>query len=174
MRTIVLDAGHGGSDPGTVTPGMTEKQANLETVLTIKHLLTELGMPVLLTRGDDTRPMYAARQVVPADALAYISVHYNMPGSYGLVYYQDGRRQSHALADALAAEAGLSRVWSSRMSNHNGLYIDTVRVPAVMLEVAAIDDYPQDVAAARAYRVHVAQAVIRALIRWSPPLMTPA
>ena len=172
MRAIILDAGHGGNDPGTICPGMTEKQANLETVLTIKHLLTELGLPVLLTRGDDTRPTYAARQAVPADALVYISVHFNMPGSYGLVYYQDGRPQSRALADVLATESGLSRVWSSRMSNHNGLYIDAVRVPAVMLEVAAIDAYPQDVAAARAYRVHVAQAVIRALIRWSPPLMT--
>lgn len=171
MRTIVLDAGHGGSDPGTVTAGMTEKQANLETVLTIKYALTELGVPVVLTRADDTRPSFAARQVVPADALVYLSVHYNSPGTYGLAYYQHGNKQSEVLADVLAVESGLTRVWGSHMSNHQGLYIDQVRVPAVMLEVAAIDEYPQDIALARSYRLRVAQAVIRALIRWAPPRM---
>lgn len=169
-RTIVLDAGHGGSDPGTTCPGMSEKRANLETVLTIKFLLADqLGLPVVLTRADDHRPTYSERQQVPPDAFVYVSVHYNSPGTYGLVYHQHGSPASERLAVALSEETRLHRVWSSRLSNHNGLYIDAVPVPAVLLEVAAIDDYPQNETDARAFRLHVARAVVRALIRWSPP-----
>ena len=52
--TIVLDAGHGGRDGGSVgTNGTIEKNINLEYVLILKNKLTDCGYKVVLTRKDD-------------------------------------------------------------------------------------------------------------------------
>ena len=60
---VVIDAGHGGKDPGVVNTdnGFTEKQANLETALTLKYLLTQTGQEVELTRVDDSYPSFQDR-----------------------------------------------------------------------------------------------------------------
>ena len=54
---IVLDAGHGGIDPGKVgVNGALEKEINLQIVLKLKELLEEdkeLRFKVILTRSDD-------------------------------------------------------------------------------------------------------------------------
>ncbi len=52
--TIVLDAGHGGHDPGKVgVDGTLEKDLNLKIVLKLKAELEARGHTVLLTRADD-------------------------------------------------------------------------------------------------------------------------
>lgn len=163
---VVIDPGHGGADPGTSFGGVTEKRANLETALTIKHLLVQAGYLTKLTRIDDTRPSYEQRVRPVPGTLCYVSVHYNMPKSYGLVYYETEDFASLQLAEHLAREAGLSRIWASDRSNHAGLYIDRVDPPAVMYEVAAIDQYPTDGEEAREFRLQVAWAVVRAILRW--------
>ena len=52
---IVLDAGHGGSDPGKVgCNDALEKDINLSIVLKLKTLFENKGYKVVLTRSDDT------------------------------------------------------------------------------------------------------------------------
>ena len=52
--TIVLDAGHGGFDPGKVgVKGILEKDINLSIVKKLQTLLEEEGFTVYLTREDD-------------------------------------------------------------------------------------------------------------------------
>ena len=52
--TIVLDAGHGGEDPGKVgVHNELEKDINLSIVLQLKERLTEEGIRVVLTREND-------------------------------------------------------------------------------------------------------------------------
>ena len=51
---IVVDAGHGGSDPGAVSGGLEEKDFNLQAALYMYDRFRELGIPVILTRDDDT------------------------------------------------------------------------------------------------------------------------
>ncbi len=53
-RIVVLDAGHGGSDPGKIgVNNALEKDINLSIVLKIKTLLEEKGITVILTREDE-------------------------------------------------------------------------------------------------------------------------
>ena len=52
--TIVIDAGHGGRDGGTVgkTTGITESELNLQYAYCLKKLCEEFGIGVVLTRKD--------------------------------------------------------------------------------------------------------------------------
>ena len=53
--TVVIDAGHGGSDPGAVYEDVYEKEVALKTALILKQKLEALGTTVIMTReGDDT------------------------------------------------------------------------------------------------------------------------
>ncbi|MBC7348281.1 MAG: N-acetylmuramoyl-L-alanine amidase, partial [Clostridia bacterium] len=51
---VVLDAGHGGRDPGAVgRGGLQEKQVNLAVALALEKKLTRRGWTVVLTRASD-------------------------------------------------------------------------------------------------------------------------
>jgi N-acetylmuramoyl-L-alanine amidase len=81
IRTIVIDAGHGGDDNGVKGPGGTlEKNVVLEVAKRVKTVIeTRLGVRVILTRDGDTSVTADARAAIAnnnkADAL--ISLHAN-------------------------------------------------------------------------------------------------
>ena len=50
---IVIDAGHGGSDPGAVANGVNEKDLTLKISQYMYDKFKELGIPVVLTRDTD-------------------------------------------------------------------------------------------------------------------------
>lgn len=50
---IVVDAGHGGSDPGAVSGNLREADFNLEAALYMYNRFKELGVPVVITRDTD-------------------------------------------------------------------------------------------------------------------------
>jgi len=87
VKTIMLDPGHGGNDPGMQNArlGLTEKALTLDTVLRLKKLLEAQGFKVRLTRDSDRHLARAkaddlrARVNAAAEAEAdlFISVHYN-------------------------------------------------------------------------------------------------
>lgn len=54
VETIMLDAGHGGKDPGAVYGGIYEKDINLAMVKLLGDILSEKGFKILFTRTDDT------------------------------------------------------------------------------------------------------------------------
>jgi N-acetylmuramoyl-L-alanine amidase len=86
-RLIVLDAGHGGADPGTrnLVLHLDEKNVTLDVVLRLKKLLERRGYRVILTRSDDTklaaaqRPDLEERNAIANRAKAdlFLSVHFN-------------------------------------------------------------------------------------------------
>ena len=53
-RTIIIDAGHGGGDPGAIgISGSLEKEINLNISLKLQKLIEQNGGIVLMTRADD-------------------------------------------------------------------------------------------------------------------------
>ena len=54
IRTIVLDAGHGGHDRGATSAFGNEKDFALDTVMRTRELLLKRGYKVVLTRNNDT------------------------------------------------------------------------------------------------------------------------
>lgn len=54
-KKVVIDAGHGGADPGTIANGITEKDYTLKISQYIKKRLDDLGIENSMTRtGDET------------------------------------------------------------------------------------------------------------------------
>jgi N-acetylmuramoyl-L-alanine amidase len=91
---IVVDAGHGGHDTGTIGPnGLMEKDLVLDVALRLGRLLeTRLGADVIYTRDDDTFIPLETRTAVANEHQAdlFISVHANSspdPSARGIETY---------------------------------------------------------------------------------------
>jgi len=77
---ICVDAGHGGSDSGALSPhGWREKDVNLMQARAIRDALEKAGFQVLMTRDGDSFPELLARPKAAYDARvdAFVSVHHN-------------------------------------------------------------------------------------------------
>ena len=53
IKGIVVDAGHGGSDPGAISNGIYEKDLNLKAANYMYKRLQELGISSVITRDTD-------------------------------------------------------------------------------------------------------------------------
>lgn len=55
VRTVIVDAGHGGEDPGKVSSysELKEKDLNLQIAFNVKQLLEEANYKVIMTREED-------------------------------------------------------------------------------------------------------------------------
>ncbi len=53
VKKVVIDAGHGGEDPGTIANNITEKEYTLKISEYIHNRLNEMGIPNQLTRDSD-------------------------------------------------------------------------------------------------------------------------
>ena len=92
VRTVILDAGHGGHDSGAKGPLGSEKDAALDVVLHAKKLLEESGYNVRMTRMTD---VFIQLENRPAMANKYpnaifVSVHFNksnVGGASGIETY---------------------------------------------------------------------------------------
>lgn len=80
-KLIVLDAGHGGEDPGAIGPtGTKEKDINLAITLALKKLFDkDKNYKVILTRNNDTFIPLAERTNISNESKAdlFISIHNN-------------------------------------------------------------------------------------------------
>jgi len=80
VRTIVLDPGHGGTDPGCIgRSGLKEKEVVLDLALDLKKKLIEAGFEVFLTRETDIFIPLENRTVIANQKKAdvFISLHVN-------------------------------------------------------------------------------------------------
>ena len=121
-KIIILDAGHGGEDPGAVANGgVYEKDLNLQIALEIGKTLEEKGYIVVYTRTDDRMLLNEGENVKGIRKISdlknrckvaeryaeslFISVHMNSFGSSkysGLqVYYSQNNDKSILLADSI-------------------------------------------------------------------------
>ena len=52
-KKVVIDAGHGGNDPGALANNLLEKDLNLKAAKYIYKRLQELGIPATIVRDSD-------------------------------------------------------------------------------------------------------------------------
>jgi N-acetylmuramoyl-L-alanine amidase len=113
IRTIVIDPGHGGKDPGTIGHhGTTEKDVTLKVGLLLKTLLGSLpNTRVLMTRESDSfieledRAKFANGK----EADLFVSIHVNShphKGIRGLEIYHFGEAKDQRALEVAARENG--------------------------------------------------------------------
>jgi N-acetylmuramoyl-L-alanine amidase len=81
IRTIILDPGHGGKDPGAIgLSGLTEKEVALDIALRLRSLIQQqLGKTVIMTRSTDTFISLEDRTLLAnaKQADLFVSIHTN-------------------------------------------------------------------------------------------------
>jgi N-acetylmuramoyl-L-alanine amidase len=149
-KIIVIDAGHGGWDPGKISrDNHEEKVINLAIAETLQIYLEGAGAVVFLTRaedvalGDTKKTDLRARNAMPQDFKAdiFISIHQNAFGK-GYVkgaqaFYFEGSEDSQKLAKAIQARMKSFLDTSNRMeatSNKSYYLLKESVVPAVIVE----------------------------------------
>lgn len=87
IKGIVVDAGHGGDDPGASGNGIIEKEYTLRAAKYMADRFKELGIPVVMTRTDDETLSHSERvkRILNAfgnsDDVIVLSNHINAGGS---------------------------------------------------------------------------------------------
>lgn len=191
--TVVLDPGHGGAEPGAVSPGgMPEKGINLGVVNAARAALEKAGVNTVRTRTSDYRITLASRaDIVKALApKAFVSVHHNAepdgprdgPGSE--TYYQIASPDSKRLAGliyeevvkALAAypvtwvadtDAGAKYRKNINGDDYYGILRRTQGVTSALAELAFVSNPPEaDLLARPDVQQVEGEAVARAILRF--------
>jgi N-acetylmuramoyl-L-alanine amidase len=129
--TIVLDAGHGGDDPGakSIDGKYTEAALNLSLAKTINEIAKEYNITVVMTREGDAYPgnatnkndglkkrMDITNEVKPE---AFISIHTDAAGNGKLQHSNSG---FHAFISAKRDDAAGKTLASSILQNISSLY----------------------------------------------------
>lgn len=145
--SIMLDAGHGGRDPGAVYQGRQEKDDNLSLVLSIGEILQENGVDVEYTRTTDIyqTPYEKAMIANRAEADFFISIHRNsfptdnqVSGVESLVYdfsglkYEMGENINAQLETVGFVNLGVK-------ARPNLVVLKRTQMPAVLVEVGFIN-----------------------------------
>ncbi|ACB73877.1 N-acetylmuramoyl-L-alanine amidase [Opitutus terrae PB90-1] len=102
-KTIVIDAGHGGSDPGNQNRALklNEETFTLDVARRLQRLLAAAGFKVIMTRtGDRTVSLEKRAEIANrANADLFISIHFNAfsdPGIAGAETYVMTPRLQHS------------------------------------------------------------------------------
>ena len=146
---VVIDAGHGGSDGGTASGGVIEKDINLAVALKLKAILEDNNIEVVLTRSSDENVSLAQRTSVANDSNAdfFISLHCNYYEDdtqiAGLECYYDSPDavESIVYAESIIDAVSLSDDIKARNAKAASYYVlRNVKMPAVLVEMGFLSN----------------------------------
>ena len=184
-KTIVVDAGHGGSDSGAVGPtGVMEKDVTLAVAKKVQNILTQSGARVVMTRTQDVdvyapnatgkQELQARCDVANRDSRTalFLSIHCNAfssPSANGMeTYYSagsvNGQRFATALNQELAKAGGL---FNRGVKTANYYVLRHTNMPASLIELAFVTNYREEqLLRSEAYQNKLAAAIVRGIARY--------
>jgi N-acetylmuramoyl-L-alanine amidase len=185
-KTILVDPGHGGPDPGTIGVNHTyEKTNTLAISLYLNEILTQAGATVILTRDSDVS--VAAEYSESADLRAradiasqyqpdlFISVHNDWNDNLSIqgttVYYSLKNPQaaeSNRLAGmVLNSMTGELKTTSKNVRTANYYVLSYVDMPAILIEAAYMSNaYEEARLQNPVFRQNVAAAIFRGIYNY--------
>jgi N-acetylmuramoyl-L-alanine amidase len=150
-KTIVIDAGHGGKDPGaTSIHGFYEKTVNLSVALQVAQILRNKGHKVVMTRDSDVFIELEERAAIANRNRAdiFVSIHADScarssKNGFTLYVARSGSAASTRLADAIddcmaQAKTGIS---SNSVRKADYRVLTHSRCPAVLIELGYLSNY---------------------------------
>lgn len=185
---ILIDPGHGGFDPGKVSPdGIEEKEINLQISVKLKKALEENGFSVFLTRDTDcsldtpgssnkksSDLHFRTDKAAELDADLYISIHQN---SYSAEYVHgaqvfyyassgQGKKLAETIQDRLISDVDPG---NTRMPKGNSDYLVLTESPCTAIIVEC--GFLSNTAECRSlcdpqYQSKLAEAISAAVTDW--------
>lgn len=176
--TVVLDAGHGGVDPGVTAGGVHESDINLLLVKELEKLFSDAGFRVVLTRknagglyglptpGYKRRDMQERRRIIlEAAPNAVISVHQNsfpaQPSRSGAqVFYKKGDDEALRLAGCIqrSLNGASGRQYSALVGDY--YMLNCTAYPSVIVECGFLSNAEERSRLCTAsYRQQLARAI---------------
>lgn len=171
-KVLLLDAGHGGKDPGTSGNGMQEKNLTLTIAQKIEQELQGSGIKVYMTRDSDVYPENSTRAQTANDiADLMVSIHINSGpetanGTESL-YQVHANDSSSRLTSKQLAEILQASMISGTGNTNRGvklrtdlLILNRTTVPSAIVEVVFITNTGDALKISNpAYQDQVAQAI---------------
>lgn len=147
MALVVLDAGHGGANPGAVYSGRQEKDDALSLVFAIGNILEQNGIDVYYTRSEDIyeSPFQKATEGNQVGADYFVSIHRNSspyPNQYSGVETLVYNRYSEAGRLAFNINTQLEQIGFINLGVNerpNLVVLNSTQMPAVLVEVGFIN-----------------------------------
>ena len=173
---IVVDAGHGGSDPGAVSGNLKEKGFTLEAANYMYNRFKELGVPVTITRNTD-KTLSRQERINTMKSLGtdpnviILSNHINAGGGEGAEVIYPLRTSStlpKAILDEIGAKGQIKRKIYQRVLPENPkkdyYYImrDTPNATTLLIEYGFIDN-PRDQVKLQNNLLDYAEGVVKAV-----------
>lgn len=186
--TIVLDAGHGGFDPGKVgINGCLEKDINLSIVKKLQTLLEEEGFSVYLTRETDEllAPLTSTskkkddmiariEKITELNPFFTISIHQNSftdPSVSGpqVFYYKESEpsaTMAHILQDALNLKLNPQK-HRAPQTNQNYYLLTRTPTPTVIVECGFLSNPTEaDLLMQDSYQENIAHAIFLGILSY--------
>ncbi len=186
-KLVVVDAGHGGPDPGVVRDGVREKDITLAVALRLAEYLEQGGARVLLTRDKDCdladpepgtksrkRQDLERRVAIANDNKAdvFVSIHVNSfddANEHGAqTFSQIGCTEGYQLAHAIQDELKTLLRNTDRVAKRGDYFTGrTTKMPAVVVEIGFITN-PRECKLLQEpeYQSKVAFAIYAGLVRY--------
>jgi N-acetylmuramoyl-L-alanine amidase len=153
-KRIVLDPGHGGTDAGVTSDGLTEAELVWDLCSRLEGRLTALGVQTWLTRGPNNGATEEQRARLANDVSADLVLSLHIDGSHSsrangiAAYFYGGGESTSTIGERLADLTQRELVARTRMGNNRihgktwGL-LRLTRMPTVRVELGYLTS-PQD------------------------------
>lgn len=170
--TIVIDAGHGGRDPGAIATNgaFTEKEIALRTSQLLARRLQDAGANVVMTRDDDSFVSLNNRAVLSESSGAdtFISIHYDamdtpnsMSGTTTYYYSEAERGLAETVNNYLAQYGPLS---NNGVRTGDYFVLRNNRQPSILLELGYLNhDHDITVVNTDSYQATIVEAIYQGL-----------
>lgn len=182
LKKVVIDAGHGGEDPGTIANGITEKDYTLKISEYIHNRLDEMGIPNEMSRTSDvtldsnSRPDKIQSFYGDGSDVIVVSNHINAGGGDGAeVIY--ALRNTDTFSSKIAKEletAGQNvrkyyqrRLPSNPAKDYYYIMRDTLNNETVIVEYGFADSTGDDVSQIKNNWEDLAEAVTKAIVEYA-------
>lgn len=148
-KVIVIDAGHGGKDPGAISPnGFYEKTVNLDVALAITELLRKQGFRVIMTRNSDVFIELEERANIGSrnKAALFISIHADSCATssingFSTYVSRQADWQAKKLADSINTQMTKTGIQSRGKKEADFRVLKLSQCPAVLIEMGYLSNY---------------------------------
>ena len=190
-KVIIIDAGHGGEDPGAIgVDGSYEKDINLALAFELGEVLENEGYAVVYTRTED-KLLYTEEENIKGirkisdlknrckfaaeyPNAIFISIHmnsYSNPKYSGLqVYYSNANENSYNLASKIqtSVKTTLQENNNRLIKSGEGIYIlENVTSPAVLIECGFMTNFEEcEKLSKKEYRKQLSLAIVCGIIEY--------